>query len=145
MIGLRGRHHSQKVVLSRYPSFKDRRRFVVADSQFGGRMVITRFVFRLAVFSIGVLLLAFTLAAQTSRGTVTGLVTDAQQAVVASAKVDLTALATNVTRRTQTNESGLYRFDSVDPGLYKLTVQSAGFRTAVAGQFTVGAAQVATQ
>ena len=76
---------------------------------------------RLARLSITVVLLHATLAAQTSRGTVTGLVTDAQKAAVPGAKVELTGIATNVTRTTQTNESGLYRFDAVDPGPYKLT------------------------
>ena len=95
---------------------------------------------RLARLSITVVLLHATLAAQTSRGTVTGLVTDAQKAAVPGAKVELTGIATNVTRTTQTNESGLYRFDAVDPGPYKLTVQSTGFRTASAPEFDVRAA-----
>src|SRR5438105_13551925 len=38
--------------------------------------------------------------AQTSRGTVTGLVTDPQKAAVANATVELTGNATNVVRRT---------------------------------------------
>jgi hypothetical protein len=88
-----------------------------------------------------VALVAVSLNAQTSRGTVSGLITDEQKAAIPGATVDLTSLATNVTRSTSTNESGLYRFDAVDPGEYKLTVKSAGFRTFVAQQLTVGAAQ----
>src|SRR5437868_12918124 len=80
---------------------------------------------------------------QTSRGTVTGLVTDPQKAAIPNAKVDLTGTATNVTRSTRTNEAGLYRFDAVDPGPHKLTVQSTGFRTAAAPEFSVSA-QVVT-
>jgi len=72
------------------------------------------------------------LSAQTSRGAVTGLVTDPQKAAVPNAKVALIGLATNVSRSTRANEAGLYRFDAVDPGGYKLTVQATGFRTAVA-------------
>ena len=79
---------------------------------------------------------------QTSRGTVTGLVTDSQKAAIPDASVDLTSSSTNVTRSTQTNESGLYRFDAVDPGKYTLQVKTTGFRTYVARQFDVGAAQV---
>src|SRR4051794_31390042 len=100
---------------------------------------------KLALLAPAVLLLRFPLAAQTSRGTVTGLVTDAQKAPVPNAKVDLTGVATNVTRTTKSNESGLYRFDAVDPGPYKLTVQSTGFRTAVMAEFTVAAAQAVTE
>src|SRR5262245_50948408 len=86
-------------------------------------------------------LFAFTLAfatvanAQTSRATVTGLVTDTQKATVPGASVDLINTATNVTRSTQTNDSGLYRFDAVDPGQYSLQVKTTGFRTFVAKQF----------
>src|SRR5947209_7197113 len=73
-----------------------------------------------------VLAISTALSAQTSRGTVTGLVTDPQKASVAGAKVDLTATNTNITRSTETNDSGLFRFDAVDPGQYKLSVKSPG-------------------
>jgi len=83
--------------------------------------------------------------AQTSRGTVTGLVTDPQKAVVANATVELTGNATNVIRRTQTNDAGIFRFDAVDPGDYRLEIMLTGFKTFAANQLTVGAAQVITQ
>jgi hypothetical protein len=82
--------------------------------------------------------------AQTSRGTVTGLITDPQKASVPAATVDLTNITTNVKRTTQSNEAGLYRIDAVDPGSYTLEVKSTGFRTFAARQFDVGAAQVVT-
>src|SRR4051794_12634602 len=82
--------------------------------------------------------------AQTSRGTVTGLITDSQKATVPGASVDLTNRTTNITRSTKTNESGLYRFDAVDPGKYSLQVKITGFRTFAAKPFDVGAAQVVT-
>src|SRR5712691_7884008 len=100
---------------------------------------------RFSVLLASVLFLAGTLAGQTSRGTVTGLVADSSKAAVPSATVELTGLATNSTRTTETNGAGLYRFDAVDPGAYKLTVKLTGFRTFVATQFTVGAAQSITQ
>ena len=71
-----------------------------------------------------------TLMAQvTSRGTVTGTVTDPSGAVVPNATVILTEPATNVSRRTTTNTSGIYRFDAVDLGTYTVEVQAAGFTT----------------
>jgi hypothetical protein len=103
----------------------------------------TRGALRLQALFSGVALIFATVAvAQTSRGTVTGLVTDSQKAAVPNASVDLTSTSTNVTRSTQTNESGLYRFDAVDPGKYTLQVKTTGFRSYVAKQFDVGAAQV---
>ncbi|MDX1981827.1 MAG: carboxypeptidase regulatory-like domain-containing protein [Bryobacteraceae bacterium] len=92
-----------------------------------------------------VALAAVSLNAQTSRGTVSGLITDEQKAAIPAAEVELTSVATNSVRMSQTNESGLYRFDAVDPGEYKITVKAQGFRTFVAQQVTVGAAQAVTR
>ena len=91
-----------------------------------------------------VYLLAFVLGftsvavGQTSRGTVTGLVTDTQKASIANASVDLTNSSTRVRRSTETNESGLYRFDAVEPGTYTLQVKTTGFRSFVAREFERG-------
>jgi len=75
------------------------------------------------------LMLCATSIAQTSRGTLTGIVTDSSKAVVVDATVILTEAATGVSRQTTTNGSGLYRFDAVDLGTYKLSVQAKGFAT----------------
>ena len=81
----------------------------------------------------GWLLLFFALyatsTAQTSRGTLTGIVTDSSNALVVDATVRLTETATGVSRQTTTNGAGLYRFDAVDLGTYKLTVEAKGFST----------------
>jgi outer membrane receptor protein involved in Fe transport len=73
------------------------------------------------------LALCATSIAQTSRGTLTGIVTDNSNAVVVDATVRLTESATGVSRQTTTNGAGLYRFDAVDLGTYKLSVQAKGF------------------
>jgi outer membrane receptor protein involved in Fe transport len=64
---------------------------------------------------------------QTSRGTLTGTVTDSSGAVIAKASASIKQIGTNVTRQTVTNEAGIYRFDAVDLGTYILTVQASGF------------------
>ncbi len=64
---------------------------------------------------------------QTSRGTVTGSVTDPNGAVVAGAQVTLTSVQTKLSRTTTSNNEGLYRFEAVDPGTYSLKVSSTGF------------------
>lgn len=86
------------------------------------------------------LLLAASLAAQTSRGTFAGLVSDPTGAAIPGAQVILTG---EITRSTTANESGLYRFDAVDLGNYKIEVKAQGFKTAqvtgvssLAGQVT---------
>ena len=59
--------------------------------------------------------------AQTSRGTVSGTVTDPNNAVVAGATITLTNTQTTVARTTTTNNEGFYRFDAVDLGNYTVS------------------------
>jgi hypothetical protein len=66
-------------------------------------------------------------SAQTSRGTVTGTVKDPNGGVVPGASVSLTNVDTSVTRDTTTNEQGIYRFDALDLGTYKITFLTPGF------------------
>jgi hypothetical protein len=63
-------------------------------------------------------LLALAAAAhgQTSRGTVTGTIVDASEAVIGGAGVTLVGTETGVRRSTLSNQAGIYRFDAVDPG-----------------------------
>jgi len=87
---------------------------------------------RLAV-CLGLLLgvAALPAAAQpTATGTVSGLVTDAQSAVLRGAAVRLIDNATNAERVTVTNDTGRYIFNSVPLGTYDLTVTQPGFRLA---------------
>jgi Carboxypeptidase regulatory-like domain/TonB dependent receptor/TonB-dependent Receptor Plug Domain len=82
--------------------------------------------------------------AQTSRGTVTGIVTDPAGAVVTGANVELKNTATNLSRTTTTNDSGLFRFDAVDLGTYDLTITAAGFATVTKTGIEISANRVAT-
>ena len=72
-------------------------------------------------------LTAITLA-QTSRGTVSGTVTDSAGAVIAGAKVELANKNTGIVRATTTNGAGIYRFDAVDLGMYDLRINHTGFK-----------------
>jgi len=84
--------------------------------------------------------LAFVSAqAQTSRGTVSGTVTDPSGAVVTSATVALTHTQTGVRLAASTNEAGIYRFDAVDLGIYELRVTHPGFNAFVATELGVEA------
>src|SRR5689334_13145201 len=92
------------------------------------RPICPRYILPLAlILSIGLPLAT----GQTSRGTVTGVVTDPQAAVVAGADVEIESVQTGVKRATKANEAGLYRFDAVDLGEYNLKVTAAGFQTFV--------------
>jgi outer membrane receptor protein involved in Fe transport len=70
---------------------------------------------------------SLTATAQTSRGTVSGTVTDPAGAVVSGANITLTNTATGLSRTTNTNEEGLYRFEAVDLGTYSVNIEATGF------------------
>ena len=78
----------------------------------------------------------------TSDGTISGLVTDQQNASIAGAEVRLADPTTNTSRTTTTNGVGRYTFINVEPGVYSLSVTHPGFAQAkIQGQkVDVGAA-----
>src|SRR5215218_7485809 len=82
---------------------------------------------RVVLVFCALLMLALTVQGQTSRGTVTGTVTDPNGAVIAGAQVTLTSAQTKLNRVTTSNSEGIYRFEAVDPGTYSIKVSSVGF------------------
>src|SRR6185295_10912458 len=73
------------------------------------------------------LLFASNLNAQLIRGFVSGTVSDAAGAVIPGVQVTLTNRLTNVSRQTETNSIGFYRFVAVEPGEYSVEFQFPGF------------------
>lgn len=71
--------------------------------------------------------LSLSIIAQTSRGTVSGLVSDPAGAVIPGATVTLTSTDTNTSRTSTTNDEGFYRFDAVELGPYSVTINATGF------------------
>ena len=80
------------------------------------------------VFILTLLLVVLPLSGQTGTSSVTGTVTDQQERVVSGASLTLTNLATGATRETKSNEVGIYNFDFLVPGEYKLDVEANGFK-----------------
>jgi hypothetical protein len=66
--------------------------------------------------------------AQTTSGSISGTVVDAQDQVVPGADVIVTNEQTQEVRRTITNEVGLFMFPALVPGPYTVRVELAGFR-----------------
>src|SRR5436305_15115992 len=83
--------------------------------------------------------LALAAHAQTSRGTVSGTVTDPSGAVVTRARVALTHTQTRLRLTATTNEAGIYRFDALDLGRYELKVTHPGFNAFLATELGVEA------
>lgn len=99
------------------------------------------------VFLGAILLLSLpvSLSAQTaSTAAISGTVSDPTGAVVPGASVELTDLATNLSRSQQTNAAGQYMFANVNPGTYKLSVTMQGFRQASVPSLKVEVAKTYT-
>jgi hypothetical protein len=71
--------------------------------------------------------LSFASFAQTV-GQVTGLVTDPSGSVIVGAAVTITNSHTNVTRKTITNSAGDYAFPALQPDVYSVKAEMAGFK-----------------
>ncbi len=78
---------------------------------------------------------------QQSTGTITGIVSDQQGAVIPGAQVEVRNTLTNALFTTATNASGLYVAPGMAVGEYEVAVESAGFRRSVRSGITLQVAQ----
>ena len=69
--------------------------------------------------------------AQIPQGAVQGNVTDPSGSQVQGAQVVLENPSTGVKRTASTNQEGLYSFNYLESGVYRLSVQAAGFKTGI--------------
>ena len=82
--------------------------------------------------------------AQIDLGSVTGRVQDSSQAMVGSATITATNLATHAIRTTTSNRDGLYTLPSMAPGTYDLQAAEPGFGT-VTAHITIAGGETVTQ
>jgi hypothetical protein len=82
---------------------------------------------------------------QSSASIVEGMVQDATGAVIQNCTVNLLNIDTGGKLATRTNESGVYVFSSVQPGMYSLEVSKPGFKSYNITNFRVTASGRATQ
>jgi hypothetical protein len=86
-----------------------------------------RLQFCLVAFAV--LALTFSAFAQVQNGQFSGTVTDPTGAAIADAKITVHNAATDLKLTTTTNSSGNFAVKEVPPGVYKITVEAAGFKT----------------
>src|SRR6185312_14462990 len=82
------------------------------------------------------------LTAQTTRGALAGVVTDATGAVVSGATVSVEPMAGGELRTATTGASGEYRIEALTPGQYKVTVAAPSFAKLELDNVTVRASVV---
>src|SRR5262249_35469804 len=80
-----------------------------------------------------VLLAPSSASAQEARGTITGKVKDASDAVMPGAQVRITDVARGTTVSVTTNDAGLYQAPYLLPGTYQIVVEVNGFKKYVRG------------
>ncbi len=86
---------------------------------------------RLIGIGVCVLLCSLPVFAQTETATLSGRVTDPQEAAVVGAEVVATNTDTNIANHTKTNDAGIFIFPSLQPGPYRLFVRFQGFATLI--------------
>jgi len=86
--------------------------------------------------------LARDLNAQTL-GEITGVVNDSSGAFIVGAKVTATNPATNAVRSATSNDVGIYNFPAMQPGIYNLKAEMAGFKAATITDVKLQVQQVA--
>jgi hypothetical protein len=92
--------------------------------------VISRAAFLAGLIAL-IAILFLPLAAQDTRGAILGRVTDPTGGAVPGAEVKVANNATGVAVTIKTNESGNYAAPYLQPGLYTVTVEQAGFKKTV--------------
>src|SRR5690349_22481137 len=96
---------------------------------------------RRLLVAVAVSSLAFTLFAQSDRGTITGTVADPAGAVVAAAPIEIRNIETGVVSRTESSATGNYTLPQLPAGQYELSVTVQGFKKYARQSLTVGAVQ----
>src|SRR2546426_9705706 len=83
----------------------------------------------LSMLVLAVLLFSGEALAQSVSGSISGSVTDSNGGLVAGATVTLINDQNKASRSISTNEAGRFEFAALQPGLYTLKVEHAGFQT----------------
>ncbi len=86
---------------------------------------------------LAVFVAAGSAAAQTSEGRILGTVSDSSGAVIAGAKITITNTSTALTRQFTSTSDGEYVAPNLEPGVYTVAAEAAGFKKAVSTAFVL--------
>ncbi|MBI2687022.1 MAG: TonB-dependent receptor [Acidobacteria bacterium] len=90
-------------------------------------------------FFVGLLLLAAAVSAQEFRATVSGRVSDSQNAVITGVRITATQIGTEAKFETVSAGDGLYTLPFLPPGNYRLVAEMSGFKRHVRDSLAVSA------
>src|SRR5919205_1198637 len=103
------------------------------------------FLLKRTIACLVVIFAGVSIAFAQANAKVSGTVTDPNGAAVPGASVKLINQATKIEFATTTNEDGYFNFVNVNPALYTLRVEVAGFKGVQSAPFDVGVNEVVTQ
>src|SRR4051794_4566749 len=95
---------------------------------------------RLSLAAYLVLLFAVPALAQRTTASIRGVVSDPTSAVVSGAKVTIRNEETGLSRTGTTNNSGIYSFQDLPVGTYRLEVEYPGFKSEARSKITLNVA-----
>lgn len=82
--------------------------------------------------------------AQTNRGGISGTVSDKNGGVIPGAVVTITNVGTNQSQKLTTSGEGAFTATSLEPVIYRITVEAPGFKKTIVNNVKVDTASVAT-
>src|ERR1700722_19693414 len=97
----------------------------------GVSMLTTRALGLISLLILSVAVLAPAAYSQVLYGSLTGSVTDSSGAGVPAAKVEATNTLTGVVKLASTDDRGIYQFNDLQPGVYRVTISAPSFSTVV--------------
>ncbi len=95
------------------------------------------FLLRVLSITLNLSLIVPFAMAQTTTGSIVGLVTDSTGAAVPNASVTVTRVDTGIATKTTTNSSGNYVVTPLQSGPYSVAVEAQGFKKSVSGGITL--------
>jgi Carboxypeptidase regulatory-like domain len=102
------------------------------SSRYGSRLYSASLQQSITLAAISCLLSGAAIG-QVLYGSLTGNVSDPSGASVVGAKVTAVNVATGLNAETTVNESGVYRFQALHAGTYKVSISAPNFATQVTG------------
>src|SRR5215467_1406124 len=115
--------------------------FVCSQTENNGDARMNRKLRDILVLVVSCLLLLWCIPSvgQVLKGSMSGIAVDQQGAVVSGAQVKATNIATGAVLTTTTDSSGLFRFNLIPAGEYKIEVSAPNFKTSVQNNVLVAA------
>jgi Carboxypeptidase regulatory-like domain len=122
---------------------RDEARLVSSQTENNGDARMNRKLRDILVLVASCLLLLWCIPSvgQVLKGSISGTAVDQQGAVVSGAQVKATNTATGAVHTTTSDSSGLFRFNLIPAGDYKIEISAPNFKTAVQNNVIVSAGQ----